>query len=377
MTDELKQLLAEQGKAFTEFKSSLEAKLAEERKEREELEMKLNRQGLPGSQGVSAKELKAESDALRNLLRTGDDRELKTMSVGSDPDGGYWVLPHFSQTMTQKIFEVSPLRRYARTVTIATDSFEEVEDLNEAEAAWVGETAARADTTTPQIGKYKIEAHELYCMPKATQKIIDDANIDLGAWLSDKIAKRFARMEGAAFISGDGIAKPKGILSYATASTGDSTRPWGTIQYIPTGHASSFTTSNPADVLIDLQMSLKSDYRPGAIWLMNRATAAVVRKLKDGNGDYLWARGLAAGQPDTLLGHPVVLDEEMPNIGANEFPIAFGDFGSGYTIVDRHGSRIMPDPYTSKPYVKFYAYRRVGGGVNNTEAFKLLKCATS
>jgi HK97 family phage major capsid protein len=223
----------------------------------------------------------------------------------------------------------------------------------------------------------RIPAREIYANPAITQNLLDDSSIDLGAWIVDKVANRFARMEGAAFVDGDGVAKPRGYLSYPTASTGDSARPWGTLQYVPTGAAAAFASSNPGDALIDLVYSLKANFRPNAVWQMNRKTASIVRKFKDGQGNYLWSESIVAGQPSLLLGHPVDFNEEMPDLGANEFPVAFGDFGSGYTVVDRIGLRVLRDPYTAKPYVHFYTYKRVGGDVNNFEAIKLLKCATS
>lgn len=384
MYDQVKALIEEQGNAFEKFKSSFESKLEAERKEREALELKFNRRGLPSNDNfandnrpINSMKLKEEGELLRKLLRTGDDSEIKSMSVGSDPGGGYWVLPEFSSAMTRKIFEISPMRRYARNVTIGTDSFEEIADTNEAGAEWVGETDSRGDTDTPAIGKLKIPVFEIFAQPKVTQQLLDDANIDVGTWLVDKVSGKFARTEGAAFVAGDGISKPKGLLTYTAVATSDSTRTWGELEYVPTGAASSFKTSNPADCLIDLQSALKADYRANAVWFMNRATAGVIRKLKDGNGDYLWQRGLVAGQADSLLGHAVVLDEDMPNIGANDYPVAFGDFGQGYTVVNRLGTKLMVDPYTAKPYVRYYCYRRVGGAVTNSEAIKLLKVAAS
>ena len=213
---------------------------------------------------------------------------------------------------------------------------------------------------------------------KASQQLLDDAAIDVGLWLVGKVSTRFAQKEGAAFVSGDGVGKPRGFVDYgATAvTTDDATRPWGKLQYVPTGVADNFGTT-PGDALIDLTAELKSEYLPNASWLMNRRSAAKVRKFKDGDGNYLWQPNAQQGNPPLLLGYPVRLAEDMPSVGAGTFPVAFGDFRRGYTIVERLGLRVLRDPYSEKPYVLFYCYNRVGGDVTNFEAIKLLKCATS
>ncbi|WP_454268619.1 phage major capsid protein [Roseovarius sp. MBR-51] len=323
------------------------------------------------------------SAALRSFIRSDDHEALASimapnaaMSVGSDPDGGYSVYPTLGGAMNKRVYEVSPMRQLARVVTASSSSFEEFNDLDEAEAGWVGETEIRPETGTPKLGVLSVPVHEMYAMPKITQKLLDDSELDLASWLVEKCAMRFARKEGAAFIGGDGILKPRGLLSYTTAATPDATRAWGTIEHINTGTSGGFGAAG-GDVLIDFAYSLKTVYRPNASWLMNRKTAATVRKMKDGDGNFIWAQSLASGEPDRLLGFPVVLDEEMPDIGANSLSIAFGDFREGYIIVDRHGLRLLRDPFTSKPNVLFYAYKRVGGSVANFEAVKLLRFGTA
>ncbi|MBS9475540.1 phage major capsid protein [Ancylobacter radicis] len=296
-----------------------------------------------------------------------------SMGSQSNPDGGYTVTPYFSDAITRRIFDVSPLRRLARVVPVGTGTFTELVDADQAQAEWVGEEEARPETSSPKLGLLEIPARELYAAPKVTQTILDDANIDIATWLVAKVGDRLGQKEGEAFVAGDGVKRPRGFLTYTKSIAADDSRAWGSLQYVPSGHASAFASTAPADCLIDLVYTLKATFRPGAVWLMNRKTAGSVRKMKDGEGNYLWQNATQAGQPALLLGHPVELDEEMPDIGAGAFPIAFGDFRRGYTIVDRHATRLLRDPYSAKPHVIFYCYRRVGGAVNDFEAIKLLK----
>jgi HK97 family phage major capsid protein len=362
--------------------ADMETKLAAERKEREDLEAKMNRASMPAGGGnADDRDLKEIGEAFRVYIKSGDTSEIKSMSVSSDPEGGYTVYPTLSSEMTKRIFETSPMRQLARVVQIGSDSFEELLDLYEPDAGWVGEKEARPETGTPNLGKLLIPVHEIYANPKVTQKLLDDSSIDIGAWLVDKMSGKFRRLETTAFYSGDGVKKPRGFLTYPTEATADATRAWGKFQHIVTGDAGGFVTPttsvSPADCLIDLQSSLKAEYRANAWWQMNKATAGKVRKFKDSDGRFIWQDSIQQGQPSMLLGHPVALAEDMPDVGSNNLPIAFGDFRVGYTIVDRHGERLLRDPYTAKPNVHFYMYRRVGGDVNNFEAIKLLKVAGS
>ncbi|MBN9309005.1 phage major capsid protein [Devosia sp.] len=385
-TDAIADLLKEQGTAIETFRKNMEGALSKERKEREELEARLNRKGTGVAVELSSDPgaIREIGEAFRSFIKSGDksgfqELERKGMMVGSDPDGGYAVIPEFSNQITQSLKDVSPMRSIANVRTISTDSLEELYDIDDADAAWVGEVDSRPATDNPQLGKWRIEPGEIYAMPKASQKLLDDAAIDIGQWLVEKITTRFAQKEGTAFVSGNGLGKPRGFLDYgATASSDpDSTRAWGRLQYVATGVDGDWAASVKGDKLIDLQAELKAQYLPGAVWVMNRRIRADVRKFKDGQNNYLWQPAQFAGQPDLLLGHPVVLDEEMPAKASNAFPIAFGNFKAGYTIVDRHGIKVLRDPYTAKPYVLFYCYARVGGDVTNFEAIKLLKLGTS
>lgn len=314
--------------------------------------------------------------AFLKFVRKGDNAltpeerttlEQKALSVNSDPDGGYFVSPAMSARVSTVLFETSPVRQVSTVETISTDSLEGFYDGDEASASWVSEEGTRSETDTPEIGKWYIPTHEIYAEPRATQKVLDDAARDLEAWLSSKVADKFARTENAAFVNGTGVGRPRGFLTYGAGTTR------GTIEQIVTGAAANFT----ADGIIDLVYSLKSGYRQGAVHVMNRASVSEVRKLKGSDNNYLWQPGLAGGQPSTLLSYPIVEMEDMPDVGANALAAAFGNFRIAYTIVDRQGVRVLRDPYTAKPYVKLYTTKRVGGDVINFEALKIAKCATS
>jgi HK97 family phage major capsid protein len=248
-------------------------------------------------------------------------------------------------------------------------------DYGEFGASWVGETATRSETTTTTLEKITIPAHEISAMPKATQRLLDDSAFDLETWIADRVAEKFTLTENSAFISGDGTDKPKGILSQTMIA--NTSWSWGKIGYIPTGNPSSFTSTNQHDVLIDVIYALKADYRAGAVWIMNSKTASTIRKFKDAEGRYLWNEGGDATQQANLLGYPVFISENMPNLGTDTYPILFGNFSLGYTIVDGQDIRTLRDPYSAKPHILFYTTKRVGGNVTNFEAIKALKCATT
>lgn len=338
--------------------------------------------GVSGRQveALKADDLKAYKAAHDSFLRRGKDHmtgdELKAMSVGSDPNGGYFVTPDTSGRMIKRLFETSDVRAVAGQQTISSDRIEGFNDLQEGTAGWVGETAARPATGTPQASKWEIPVHELYAMPEATAKLLEDANVDVGAWLAGKVADKMARMENAAFVNGDGIGKPRGFLAYPTATTKDATRPWGTLQIVKTGTNGGFGSApNGSDKLIDLVHTLKTAYRSGARFAMNRGVVGEVRKLKDAEGNYLWLPSMTANQPATLLGYGVSEFEDMPDITTGSYSIGFGDFREAYLIVDRLGIRVVRDELTNKPFIRFYTVKRVGGGLVNSEALKLLQFA--
>ena len=268
------------------------------------------------------------------------------------------------------------MRQLATVQTISTDKLEGIVDNGEADAGWVSELGTRSDTSTPQVGKYEIQSHEMYAMPKASQKILDDAATNVEGWLADKVAAKFARVEGTGFTTGTGVGQPRGLFSYATAATGDDSRAWGTFEHVVTGANGTFHTDK-ADPLQTLLGTFKDQYLQNATWLMRREVRTDIRKMKEATSDrYLWEPSLQMGQPDRLLGYPARVDQYVPAIATGSLSLAFGDIAEAYTIVDRMGIRTLRDPFTAKPYVVFYSTKRTGGGAVNFEAVKFLKFST-
>ncbi|MDP1670771.1 MAG: phage major capsid protein, partial [Alphaproteobacteria bacterium] len=301
--------------------------------------------------------------------------ESKALSVGTSADGGYLVPDETERQIDRLLSVASPIRAIAGVQKISGNVYKKPFATSAASTGWVGETAARPQTTTPTLAELSFPAMEIYAMPSATQTILDDAAVDTEAWLADEVQIIFAEQESLAFVSGDGVSKPKGFLSYTNVANASWT--WGNVGYLATGVSGAFAASNPSDALVNLIYTLKQGYRSNADWVLNRNVQADIRKFKDANGLYLWQPSLQAGQPSTLLGYPVTESEDMPSLGTNSFSIAFGDFKRGYLVVDRLGIRVLRDPITAKPYVLFYTTKRVGGGVQNFEAIKLLKFGVS
>jgi HK97 family phage major capsid protein len=260
-------------------------------------------------------------------------------------------------------------------VQTSTSGFRRLILIGGTASGWASETGVRTETASPKLAEIVPPLGELYANPSATQQMLDDAAFDVGNWLANEIATEFARAEGAAFINGTGTNQPRGFLTGPTAAQNDAARAFGTLQFIASGNANGFDTA-PESKLIDLVFAMKASLRQGAVWMMNSATLAAVRKFKSADGSFLWQRGLIDGQPSLLLGYPVIEAEDMPDIGAGAFPIAFGNFKAGYLIAERTATTILRDPYTNKPYVQFYATRRVGGQVLDSDAIKLLKIST-
>ncbi|MCG8094899.1 MAG: phage major capsid protein [Candidatus Thiodiazotropha endolucinida] len=260
-------------------------------------------------------------------------------------------------------------------VPVGTSDYKKLVNTGGLTSGWVSETAARPETNTPQLAEVIPPIGEIYCNPSITQHALDDVFFDAESWLSEEIADEIGVQEGAAFVSGDGINKPKGFLTYTTAATSDASRAFGTIEHVPTGVAGGWPAADAdtADLLIDVVHSLRTPYRQGAVWVMNSTTLSTIRKLKDANGQFIWQNTLVEGQPGMLLGYPVIEAEDMPDIAADSLSVAFGNFDRAYTIVDRMGTRVLRDPYTNKPYVHFYTTKRVGGAVVNSEAIKLIQ----
>jgi len=328
-------------------------------------ELKLNTSLKP--EDTNIEEYKAYQDAFKMSLRREVNmlslEEQKAMLVGSDPDGGYLTPTATSSRIITKIYETSPLDELAYHETITTDAIEIAVDTDEAGAGWVGETDARPETSTPQVGVQRIPVFEIYAKPKATQQLLEDAGIDIEAWLERKVSEKFARMRALAFVSGNGIKKPRGILTYPAGSAGVR----GTIAQVASGNATALTP----DGLVTMTFSLKDKYLANANWLMKRGTVGAVMLFKDNQNQYIWRPGLEAGKPSVLLGYNIRRADDMPSVGAGALPVAFGDFRAGYTVVDRLGIRTLRDPYSSKPFVEFYTRQRVGGDVVDFEAYAL------
>jgi len=299
--------------------------------------------------------------------------ESKALSVGSDPDGGYVVYPDMSGRIVTRLFETSPVRSYASVQLISTDALEGIHDVDEAASGWVSETGARTETATPQLDVWRIPVHEQYAEPRATQKLLDDAAIDMEAWLAAKVADKLARTENTAFVSGNGIGKPRGFLDYGDFTAAGVSQ-IGAVEQFDTGVNGGFAASpNAGDVFMDLVYGMKARYRANGVWAMNRTTLGAVRKLKDGDNNFLWQPSFQAGEPATLAGYAVADFEDMPDYTTTgALAIAFGDWAAGYQIVDRQGVRVLRDPYTAKPYVKLYTTKRVGGDVIDFDAIKLM-----
>ncbi len=323
---------------------------------------------LSGATG-SSPELKG---FVEGYLRHGRETELKAISGAVAVDGGFAVPREIDALIAAQLKTISPIRAIAQVVEVGTAGYRKLVTSGGTASGWVSETAARPETTTPKFNEIVPPMGELYANPAASQAMIDDAAFDLEGWLASEIAMEFARAEGTAFVNGTGSNQPRGFLQAPNAATADATRPFGTLQFIASGNASGFDTA-PEMKLIDLVHSLKSGHRQGATFVMNSKTMAAVRKFKAADGTFLWQPGVLEGQPSRLLGYPVVEAEDMPDVGANAFPIAFGNFRNGYLIAERRTTTILRDPFTNKPYVNFYATKRVGGQVLDSDAIKLLK----
>lgn len=315
-------------------------------------------------------------DAFGAFVRSGAVLETKAFSGLSGDAGGYAVPREIDAVIDATLKSASPIRSIANVVQVGSAGYRKLVTTGGTPSGWAAENGARTETATPTFVEIAPPMGELYANPSATQAMLDDALFDVEAWLAGEIAAEFAKAEGAAFVNGNGTSRPKGFLTQPTAAIADATRAFGTLQYVASGAASDFG-SNPQERLIDLVQSLRAPYRQGAHFVMNAATLARIRKFKTSDGAFVWQPSLAAGQPATLLGYPVIEAEDMPDIAANALAIAFGNFRAGYLIAERQETVILRDPYSNKPFVNFYATKRVGGCVSNSEAIKLMKFAVS
>ncbi|MBZ0123637.1 MAG: phage major capsid protein [Roseovarius sp.] len=310
---------------------------------------------------------KEYSDAFRAHFRKGEVQA--NLNKGTDPEGGYLAPIEWDRTITDKLVEVSPMRSIASVQNISTSGFKKLFNLRGTGSGWVGETAARPETTTPTFGEMSFTPGEIYANPAATQAMLDDAEVDLEAWIAGEVQTEFAKQEGLAFVSGNGTNKPAGFLTFATGAGNAATNPLGAIAV----KSAASATALDEDELLDLIYGVPSSYTDGARFVMNRTSMGVVRKLRDNDGRQLWQPSMQAGQPSQLLGYPVTEMADMPDIATGTTPIAFGNFARAYLIVDRTGVRVQRDPYTNKPYVMFYTTKRVGGGVIDPQGLHILK----
>ncbi len=311
-----------------------------------------------------------DDDALRGLVMEG-----KALNTQVSAEGGYLVDPMTSETIRGVLKATASIRQIANVVNVEASSFDVLVDHSEMGSGWATETASLTETGTPQIDRISIPLHELSAMPKASQRLLDDSAFDIEGWLANRIADKFARAEAAAFVAGDGVDKPTGFLTHAKIA--EDLWSWGNLGYVATGNDGDFATTNASDAIVDLVYALDAEYRANASFVMNSKTAGAVRKMKDADGRFLWTDGLQAGEPARLMGYPVLIAEDMPDITSGSFALAFGDFKNGYTIAERPDLRVLRDPFSAKPHVLFYASKRVGGDVSDFAAIKLLKFATA
>jgi HK97 family phage major capsid protein len=330
--------------------------------------------GLPRS--AAAIEHKAAFEA---YVRGGQEEGLRRVEqkalVITGGDGGYLVPEETEREIGRRLAMASPIRGIASVRQMSSNVYKKPFATTGAATGWVGESDDRDETALPNLEQLEFPAMELYAMPAASATLLDDSAVNIDEWIAQEVELAFATQEGTAFVTGDGNKKPTGFLHYDKVAEGSWA--WTKIGYVPTGVAGEFPAEDPSDVLIDLVYTLKSGYRQNAHWVMNRTTQAAVRKLKDEDGNYIWQPAASAGGAATLMNFPIAESEDMPGIDEDTFPIAFGDFKRGYLIVDRIGVRVLRDPYSAKPFVLFYTTKRVGGGVQDFDAIKLLKFGTA
>jgi HK97 family phage major capsid protein len=356
----------------------IDAALDDAKRRLDRLALDRSRPPLGGHAAAARDPVLAEhKSAFHAYMRSGEATGLKrleekALSAGSGPDGGYLVPEVVETEVLRRLSGISPIRAISSVRVISGGQYKRAFSTTGPATGWVGETAARPQTSGPTLSEMSFPAMELYAMPAATQTLLDDAVVDIDRWIAEEVEAAFAEQESAAFVNGDGVNKPKGFLASPTVE--DEIWEWGRLGTVHTGGA-TFPAGNPSDVLVELIYALKAGYRQNATFVMNRKTQSAIRKFKDDNGQYLWAPPASLGQSATLMGFPVVEAEDMPDIAAGSCAVAFGDFKRGYLVVDRAGMRVLRDPYSAKPYVLFYTTKRVGGGVQDYAAIKLLKFA--
>lgn len=359
----------------TEKVDRISAALDEHKRSLDRLALKAARPplGRDASELLAGNERKAAFDA---YMRSGDERgfralSLKALNSAAGAEGGYLVTQEAETDIGKRLAILSPIRALASVRQFSGGVLKKPFAISGPASGWAGESQARPQTSAPALAELQFPAMELYAMPAATSSLLEDAAVDIDQWLTGEIETAFAAQESAAFVSGDGVAQPKGFLTYPVVA--ESAWAWGSLGSVSTGAAGALPPADASDVLVDLVYSLKAGYRQSAAFVMNRRTQAAIRKLKDADGNYLWQPPAGVGQKAMLMGFAVAEAEDMPDIAANSLSLAFGDFGRGYLVADRTGVRVLRDPYSAKPYVLFYVTKRVGGGVQDFDAIKLLK----
>ncbi len=384
---EVKTALTELVDDFSTVKAHMKSQILEQEKR-----LKMIEQNTPNRPTLSAKTdtQSIEKKAFNAYLRNGDesymrDRHLEEkasstdrLHVADNTSGGYLVATETSDKINSILRSTASIRSVANVIQIESATYEVLVDRNDLGSSWINDSEnAVMRTDTPNTDIIKIHLSEMAALPKVSQRLLDDGAFDIESWLVERISNKFARIEGASLINGTGSSQPTGILRYTLTAYVPNTQNWQKLSYIATGHASDFKNDNPTDSLIDLVYSLSAPYRANATFVMNSKTAGAVRKMKDADGRFLWGDSMVTGEPARLLGYPVLIAEDMHDVGANQYPIAFGDFNAGYTIVERPDMRIQRDPFTQKPHVLFFATKRVGGGVVDFDAIRLLKVAAT
>lgn len=397
-------VLADLQKTFSDFKAENDKQLAEIKKGQNdplqtakveamnkamtemqsqmgELAVKATAFELGGGSKVD-KNVEAHKKGFDAFFRKGIEAGLHDLEINarlttqSDPDGGFAVPSEMEAGIDRVLGEISAVRSLATVRSIGAATYKKLVNLGGATSGWVGENSARPETGTPKLTGLEFPVMELYSQPGATQTMLDDSSMSIEQWLADEVAIEFSEQESDAFVNGNGVNKPRGLLSYDVVANANYA--WGKVGFVKTGKAGGFlaatATVNPADCLIDLYYALKAGYRQNASWLMADASVGTVRKFKDAQGQYIWAPPTAAGGVATILQKPVYTDDNMPTATTDgNLAVSFGDFKRAYLILDRVGIRVLRDPFTSKPNILFYTTKRVGGGIQNFEAIKHLQ----
>lgn len=378
LTQEVTQAFSGFLQEFKGFQDVVRVKFKHTEERMTMLDRKTNRTNRPHLAGTSPQEAPHQK-AFCGYIRTGDDSALrglmpesKGLSTTVNSDGGYLVDPQTADTVKSVLQSTASIRAVASVVSVEATSFDVLIDHSDTGAGWATETDPTVESGTPVIDRITIVLHELSALPKASQRLLDDSAFDIEGWLAGRIADKFSRAEAAAFLNGDGVDKPTGILTHPVVD--NNSWSWGSLGYVATAEDAGI---GDGDAIIDLVYALGAQYRANASFVMNSKTAGLVRKLKDADGRFLWSDGLAAAEPARLLGYPVLIAEDMPDAATDSYAVAFGDFSAGYTIAERPDLRVLRDPFSAKPHVLFYATKRLGGDVSDFAAIKLLKFGLS